>query len=135
LQDSAISFVICDKKTEKALLHAIALSDDKDKPIRDAIRELGEGWVAEEALAIAVYCALIAKNFSDGVIYTVNHSGDSDSTGAICGNILGALHGYGALPKSWLESLELRDFLEHLTRILHNAATKKAKLYAGLSDV
>jgi len=45
--------------------------------------------VAEEALAIALFCALKAENFAHGVLLAVNHSGDSDSVGAITGNILG----------------------------------------------
>jgi ADP-ribosylglycohydrolase len=69
---------------------------------------LGQGWVAEEALAIAVYCALAAPNFEEAVVLAVNHSGDSDSTGAIAGNICGALYGAAAIPARWLDQLELR---------------------------
>jgi len=35
--------------------------------------------VAEEALSMGLYCALGAKDFEDGIILAVNHSGDSDS--------------------------------------------------------
>jgi ADP-ribosylglycohydrolase len=70
---------------------------------------LGQGWVAEEALAIALFCALAAPNFEDAVVLAVNHSGDSDSTGAIAGNICGALYGNGAIPAGWLDRLELHD--------------------------
>jgi ADP-ribosylglycohydrolase len=76
-----------------------------------AIHELGEGWVAEEALAIAIYCALVAESFEDGVILAVNHSGDSDSTGSITGNLLGAMHGDGAIPPRWLAEVELREVI------------------------
>ncbi|MFN8541528.1 MAG: ADP-ribosylglycohydrolase family protein [Thermomicrobiales bacterium] len=76
--------------------------------VHEAIGQLGEGWVGEEALAIALFCALTAEDFADGVIKAVNHSGDSDSTGAIAGNLLGALLGEGAIPARWLERLELR---------------------------
>jgi ADP-ribosylglycohydrolase len=74
----------------------------------------GAGWVAEEALAIAVHCALTAEGFADGVRRAVNHAGDSDSTGAIAGNLLGAMHGAAAIPARWLETLELRDEIEAL---------------------
>lgn len=70
---------------------------------------LGQGWVAEEALAIALYCALAAPNFEEAVVLAVNHSGDSDSTGAIAGNVCGALYGDSAIPARWLDRLELRD--------------------------
>jgi len=55
----------------------------------DAIREIGQGWVAEETLAIAVYCTLKYPNdFIKVVTTSVNHDGDSDSTGAVTGNIM-----------------------------------------------
>ena len=75
----------------------------------DAVAVLGQGWVANEALAIALYCALVAPNFEEAVVLAVNHSGDSDSTGAIAGNICGALYGIEAIPGRWLDQLELRD--------------------------
>ncbi len=83
------------------------------------VAELGEGWVAEEALAIAIYCTLVAENFSDAVVLAVNHSGDSDSAGAITGNILGTAHGVEAIPERWLDELELRDEIDRLARDLY----------------
>ncbi len=76
----------------------------------EAIKMLGEGWVGEEALAIAVYCVLkYSKDFRKAVIASVNHSGDSDSTGAITGNILGAYLGMNSIPKEWAQKLELKE--------------------------
>jgi ADP-ribosylglycohydrolase len=81
----------------------------------DRVAELGHGWVAEEALAIGVYCALAAgEDFAAGVRLAVNHSGDSDSTGAIAGNLLGAALGVSAIPSRWLDALELRAEIEAL---------------------
>ncbi len=81
----------------------------------DAIIPLGEGWVAEEAVAIAVYCALRHRdNFEDAVIASVNHSGDSDSTGAITGNIMGALLGYQGIPSKFTEKTELSALIRSL---------------------
>jgi ADP-ribosylglycohydrolase len=85
-----------------------------------AIEKLGEGWIAEEALAIAIYCALSARDFENGVVLAVNHDGDSDSTGAIAGNILGCLHGASRIPSRWLEPLELRELI---TEIADDLAT------------
>lgn len=66
-------------------------------------------------LAIAVYCALAAQgDFATGVRLAVNHSGDSDSTGAICGNILGAALGVNAIPSEWLEHIEAREIIVQL---------------------
>lgn len=76
--------------TEKAV--SLAHSDTSDA---DAISQLGEGWVAEETWAIALYCALRhIDSIEDAIIAAVNHNGDSDSTGSVCGNIMGAIYGY-----------------------------------------
>ena len=87
----------------------------------DAIRQLGEGWVAEETLAIAVYCALkYADDFERGIIAAVNHDGDSDSTGAVAGNILGAALGLDAIPPKFMDSLELKDVILEIAEDLHH---------------
>lgn len=65
--------------TEKAV--RLAYSDLSDA---DAIRKLGEGWVAEETWAIALFCAIRhIDSVEDAIIASVNHDGDSDSTGCI----------------------------------------------------
>ena len=48
---------------------------------------------------------------SAGIIASVNHKGDSDSTGAVTGNILGALLGYEAIEEKWKKDLELSDVI------------------------
>jgi ADP-ribosylglycohydrolase len=79
-------------------------------PSPETVEHIGKGWVGEEALAIGVYAALAARgNLPAGLRIAVNHGGDSDSTGSIAGNILGASLGIGAIPLPWLETLELRD--------------------------
>ena len=79
------------------------------------VSELGEGWVAEEALAIGVYCALKHPwDFRAGVLEAVNISGDSDSTGAIAGNILGALNGEAAIPEKLRKGLREYDVVSQV---------------------
>jgi len=81
------------------------------RPTAARVESLGAGWVAEEALAIGVYCALVAQDFRHGVLLAVNHSGDSDSTGSIAGNLLGLVHGEEAIPAEWRRQLELADVI------------------------
>jgi ADP-ribosylglycohydrolase len=82
------------------------------EPDTENIEALGEGWVAEETLAIAIYCALRhAEDFSDGIIAAVNHDGDSDSTGSITGNILGAWLGFDTIEQKWLDNLEMKEVI------------------------
>jgi ADP-ribosylglycohydrolase len=98
----------------------------------EAIAELGQGWVAEEALSISIYCALVARDFREGVILAVNHDGDSDSTGAITGNLLGTMHGVGAIPASWLEPLELRAVITEVAEDMHGWREWKVEWPAGV---
>lgn len=78
----------------------------------DAIRELGEGWVGDEAIAIAIFSVMRhIENFEDCVVCAVNHDGDSDSTGAIAGNIIGAILGYSCIPDYYLQNLEIEPIL------------------------
>ncbi|GLW07697.1 hypothetical protein Misp01_28270 [Microtetraspora sp. NBRC 13810] len=102
------------EETTAALEAALALTA-RGTPTPERVESLGGAWVAEEALAIAVYCALAGRPEEDGpagmrraLLLSVNHSGDSDSTGAVCGNLLGARLGEAALPADWLAPLEGR---------------------------
>jgi len=79
------------------------------------IEKIGSGWTAEEALAISLLCALhYQHNFEKGVLLSVNHSGDSDSTGAITGNILGLILGTDCIPPKWKEKLLYHDIVEEM---------------------
>ena len=82
----------------------------------DAIRQLGEGWVAEETWAIALYSAIRhIDSVEDAIIASVNHDGDSDSTGSVCGNIMGAIYGYEHIKERNIfcpEGKQLEDTLE-----------------------
>lgn len=99
---------------------AIALSQNADNDL-EAIREIGQGWVAEEALAIAIYCSLKYPNdFEKAIVAAVNHSGDSDSTGSITGNIVGAYLGYDKIPDKFLSSLEIKQIVIDIADDLFN---------------
>ena len=83
------------------------------------IASLGEGWVAEEAIAIAIYCATrFQTNPMEGIIAAVNHDGDSDSTGALAGQILGAFYGLESFPEVFYINLENRDVIMEVAKDL-----------------
>ena len=101
------------EETTCAIQVALHLAQDNpNEP--ETLEQLGGGWVAEEALAIALYCALSVKNFRSGVVLAVNHSGDSDSTGSMAGQLLGAIYGVKDIPQLWLSPLELRVVIESM---------------------
>ena len=101
-------------ETLNALERAESLAGRNRWARRNAIAELGEGWIAEEALAIGVYCALVASDFREALTLAVNHDGDSDSTGSIAGNLIGAMLGVEAIPDNWLHELELADVIREV---------------------
>jgi ADP-ribosylglycohydrolase len=114
--------ILRQEKGHEETLYAIEKAEvlaTSDSSQSEAIAKLGQGWIAEEALAISIYCALVARNFKHGVILAVNHDGDSDSTGAITGNLLGAMYGMKAIPAEWLEPLELRGVITELAEDLY----------------
>jgi ADP-ribosyl-[dinitrogen reductase] hydrolase len=78
------------------------------------VAELGQGWVAEEALAIGLYAALRAGSFHEALEIAANHDGDSDSTAAIAGQIFEGSDGIGLVLSKWQERLDVHDLLEKL---------------------
>ncbi len=109
--------LLADEVTEA--LSAATYAASRGTPSAETVETLGAGWVAEEALAIGVYCALVAGDFRHGVLLAVNHSGDADSTGSITGQLLGTALGVEGLPAEWLEGLEARDTIEQVAVDLH----------------
>ena len=98
------------------------------------MRHLGEGWVAEEAFAVGLYAVLATAadaaaaggpedHFRAAVGLAVNHSGDSDSTGSIAGNILGAYYGEECLPAAWLGQLEAPHVIRAMADMLVGVTT------------
>ena len=111
-------FNIYDKKYnkdfEELVKRAIELSKDHISDV-DAIYQLGEGWVAEETFAIAIYsCLKYQDNFENAIICAINHDGDSDSTGALTGNIMGVYLGCNSIPKYYIDHLELKEVIYEL---------------------
>lgn len=97
---------------------AIELASQQS-PSREQMESIGEGFVAHEVLAMAIYAALsYFKNYKEAVCLAVNHSGDSDSIGAITGSIVGALRGYEAIPEELRSQVELNKEIEELSRDL-----------------
>ena len=81
----------------------------------DAIHALGEGWVSNEALAIGILCALRYENDIAGAMtFAANHGGNSSTTAAIAGMLVGARIGFNAIPDRFVDRLELVDVILEL---------------------
>jgi ADP-ribosylglycohydrolase len=120
-------------ETMQAIDKAISLSTS-NLETEKAIEQLGEGWIAEEALAISLYCVLVAKNFNHLMTISVSHSGDSDSTGAIAGNLWGAIHGLDSIESNLTEKLELAFLITDIANDLLDFPTWDIGLYTSNTE-
>jgi ADP-ribosylglycohydrolase len=98
------------EEQSQALEAALELAG-RGSPTPEKLESLGAGNIGETALSMSVYVALTTSDADTALLAAVNHSGDSDSTGSVCGNLVGAMYGEEALRDSWLERLELRDVI------------------------
>lgn len=105
----------------------------------DDFQRIGGGWTAESALCIALACA--GPNISPGdsraaLWRAAAHSGDSDSTATLAGQLLGARFGFRAVDEQWLDEVEALDLVTRLASDLHDALVMRAPsswcLYPGV---
>ncbi|MFD3512002.1 ADP-ribosylglycohydrolase family protein [Streptomyces sp. NPDC058657] len=89
-------------------LHAALDAVRQGTPTPERVAALGDARTPEGVLAVALYCALVGEDIRHGLRLAVNHDGASATTGALCGALLGALHGETALPPGWVVEVEGR---------------------------
>ncbi|MFF2344132.1 ADP-ribosylglycohydrolase family protein [Pseudarthrobacter sp. NPDC058119] len=113
---------------------ALRLAEEAVAGPEELLQALGGGRTAEEALAVALYAVIATArageaeaqpvaHFRDAMLVAVNHSGASDTTGALAGNILGALYGEACLPARWLEALEAAEVIRGMADQLVKVTT------------
>lgn len=79
-----------------------ALLDAAISPPADFLRQ--QGWILI-ALRNALWQLLHAPSLEEGVIDTVMRGGDTDTNAAICGALMGAVHGLEAIPSQWKDKI------------------------------
>lgn len=100
----------------------------------ETVESLGGGWVAEEALAIALYAGRVTRDFEHGLRIAVTHSGDSDSTAAIAGNLLGLLFPDEVMAHDWRRQVECADLIDRIAGDLHRAGRGGGNDGDGLAE-
>jgi ADP-ribosylglycohydrolase len=116
-----------DKMIPKLLSFTKGISEEFDEAIlkveeclnwedeEKALNYLGEGWIGEEAVALALYCFLrYPDDYEKVVIRGANTNGDSDSIACIGGSISGAYLGVEAIRNNWMKRIEKSGYLEDL---------------------
>lgn len=93
-----------------------------------ALAHLGEGWVAEEAVALGLFCVLRYPNdYTKCVRRGANLTGDSDTVACIAGGIQGARLGLEAIPAAWRSRCVNAAYLRQTAKKMA-AAREKAGL-------
>lgn len=88
------------REVAKPLMNAIEKA--QDEPPEDYVTM--QGWVLI-AFQNALWQLLHAENLEEGVVDTVMRGGDTDTNAAICGALLGAVHGRDAIPGRWTAAI------------------------------
>lgn len=77
------------------------------------------GW-AVSTLQAALWAFQTTDSFEEGMTAAVNLGGDSDSIGAVYGQIAGLYYGFDAIPERWLAAVKDRETVNALIeRFLH----------------
>jgi ADP-ribosylglycohydrolase len=101
----------------RRVAHVAAWTDEEA-----AMAHIGQGWVAEEAVALALYCVIRYPNdYTACVRRAANGDGDTDSVACIAGSIMGARLGLDAIPADWRARCEHRDQIDDLARRMAQA--------------
>lgn len=86
--------------------------DNSQKDCQSRLEDLG-GYVVD-ALTIAVWGFKNFNNFEDGLRAVIKLGGDTDTNGAIYGQLAGAYYGYEAIPLSWRKDLLQENMIREL---------------------
>jgi len=88
---------------------------------RDPPRIKGSGYVVR-SLEAALWALDRSTTFREGALMAVNLGNDADTTGAVYGQLAGALYGEDAIPREWRDKLALRDRIVYLAEALFTAS-------------
>jgi len=85
--------------------------DDFDKLPQEEIQSTG---YVVDTLEAAMWCVLTTDTYRNCVLKAVNLGEDTDTVAAVAGGLAGALYGYDAIPKEWLDKLLRREYIEEM---------------------
>ena len=69
------------------------------------------GW-AVSTLEAALWAFNSTTSFEEGMLAAVNLGGDSDTIGAVYGQIAGAYYGYDAIPMRWIKAVKTSEAID-----------------------
>lgn len=75
-------------------------------------------------LEAAIWCLLNHNSFSSTVLSAVNLGGDSDTTAAVVGGLVGLIYGVENIPQAWSDSLARKEDIKQLCEKFFHAMKK-----------
>lgn len=72
------------------------------------------GYVID-SLEASIWCVLNTNNYKEATLKAVNLGDDTDTIGALTGALAGLIYGYNSIPQEWINVLQRKDYLLHLT--------------------
>ncbi|MCL5430670.1 MAG: ADP-ribosylglycohydrolase family protein [Candidatus Marsarchaeota archaeon] len=84
--------------------------------------------MAVQTLENALWAFNSTDSFRDGMLKIVNLGGDSDTNGAVFGQIAGAFYGKESIPKKWIDALARKDMIIDTVERLRIKAEEKEKI-------
>ncbi len=108
----------CGSESTVAAVEGAARAAADGVALRERVSGLGEGWVGEEALAIGLYAAMVAKTFAECIELAANHDGDSDSTASIAGQLWCARFGLAGIEREVVGRVDVVEAVLELWRVI-----------------
>ncbi|MBO6258452.1 MAG: ADP-ribosylglycohydrolase family protein [Succinivibrio sp.] len=97
----------------------IVLKLIEEKKLKDKLPPglKSSGWCAD-SMKVSLHYLVSKSSFEDTIVAAVNEGGDSDTVGAVCGGLAGALYGFECIPERWVKTLSptLSAELERLSQ-------------------
>ena len=86
----------------------------KEKSAYSTREEVNNSGWAVSTLEAALWAFNTTSSFEEGMIAAVNLGGDSDSIGAVYGQIAGAYYGFSAIPERWYKAVKMCEKVDKL---------------------
>lgn len=81
------------------------------KPPLEILKAIGSRADVRQTVPAALYCYFKFKNYKEAIQHAIRAGGDTDTTGAIVGALIGARDGAAGIPTEWVDSVEDKDKL------------------------
>ena len=111
----------------KNLIHLMTGNDIKEVFTQNWVglpsSEISSSGYCVDTLNAAQWAVSNTDNFRDAILLAVNLGGDSDTCGAVTGQLAGALYGGSAIPEEWLEKLAWGSHINELANNLGNPSS------------